>query len=34
MAKYIDVKKEDIREHFRKEKHGQTGQCKICQILL
>ena len=34
MSEYIDVKKEGIWEHFKKEKHGQTAQCKICQTVL
>ena len=34
MAEYLDINKEGIWEHVRKEKHGQTAKCKICQTVL
>ena len=34
MDEYVDFKKEGIWEHFKREKHGQTAQCKMCQSVL
>jgi len=33
-TEYVEIKKEGIGEHLKREKNGQTARCKMCHSVL